>query len=171
MFARPSSVNREITALDQPSGRTHLRAGRWVTCIDGPPLSGVYSAWFVQQTMGVLFYPPWSSKNPPCGWGSPRSGREPLWGWWASPVAGPGIANRYPDLQAGAVSTHEGGNPFSFRCRNNCTYLAFCPSIRLLGLVPHLFAFEDGQSSKLFERRSKTRHSSQSWCREIGRCA
>ena len=35
----------------------------------------------------------------------------------------------------------------------------------------HLFAIEDGQSSKLFERRSKTRHTSQSWCREIGRCA
>ena len=35
----------------------------------------------------------------------------------------------------------------------------------------HLFAIEDSQSSKLLERRSKTRHTSQSWCREIGRCA
>ena len=35
----------------------------------------------------------------------------------------------------------------------------------------HLFAIEDGQSSKLFERRSKTRHTSQSWCKEISRCA
>ena len=40
-----------------------------------------------------------------------------------------------------------------------------------LNIWLHLFAIEDGQSSKLFERRSKTRHTSQSWCREIGRCA
>ena len=40
-----------------------------------------------------------------------------------------------------------------------------------LPIYVHLFAIEGGQSSKLFGRRSKTRHSPRSWCREIGRCA
>ena len=45
------------------------------------------------------------------------------------------------------------------------TWCLKCPMLTLILVLVHLFAIEGGQSSKLFGRRSKTRHPPRSWCR------